>query len=232
MSKKLLFRLSIGFNIVFVLFIVGKRVYFYASGLQYFRNDAKIERVATAKSEKDQVDFFKAMPHDTSDIVMLGTSLTANFLWSEMFKNLNIKNRGIKGNTMVDMIARLSEITDGKPSELFIEAGVNDLGTDSINAVFHNLKTIITTVQSKSHRTKIFVQSVLPFDNNYTSKIEAYNSLVQQYCASNNIHFINLYPYFLGDKALKKELTIDGIHLNNQGYSIWVRILSPYLKAS
>jgi lysophospholipase L1-like esterase len=229
-TKQMILKISIALNISIICFFVGKRVYYYATGLQIFRNDAKIEKLANIKYEKDQVNLFRAMPHDTSDIVFVGTSLTSSFLWDEMFTNSHIKNRGIKGNTMIDIINRLSEITDGKPRKIFIEAGVNDIGTDSINTILNHLIKIITTIKLKTPRTKIYVQSVLPFGITFTPKIEAYNLKVMQYCTANSITFINTYSYFLGDKSLKKELTIDGTHLNDKGYFIWCKILSPYLK--
>ncbi len=104
-----------------------------------------------------------------------------------------------------------------------------DIGDNPNNLTLQRVVKIITTIQSKTPRTKIYVQSVLPFGTIYTPKIEAYNNILQKYCLSKNIPFINLYPYFLSKGALKKDLTIDGIHLTAKGYLIWGEILKPYL---
>ena len=36
-------------------------------------------------------EVFKNLPNDTDEVIMLGNSLTHNFEWHEIFKNVNIK---------------------------------------------------------------------------------------------------------------------------------------------
>jgi lysophospholipase L1-like esterase len=231
LSKKFKYLLigSLAFNLLIIFFFIGKRIHYYRSGLPEKRADVIALKGYNQRFNKQALDLFKILPHDTTDIVFLGTSLTRNFPLQEFFKNCRLENRGIIGNTITDMIGRLSEITDGRPSKIFIEAGTNDIGDNPNNITLQRVVKIITTIQSKTPRTKIYVQSVLPFGTTYTPKIEAYNYILQKYCLSKNIPFINLYPYFLGNKALKKELTIDDTHLTAKGYLIWGKILKPYL---
>jgi lysophospholipase L1-like esterase len=41
---------------------------------------------------------------------------------------------------------------------------------------------------------------------------------------------IDLYPHFLNDqKKLDKKYTLDGLHLNAEGYKVWAGILKKYL---
>jgi lysophospholipase L1-like esterase len=227
--KNLLLYSSLLLNLFIVSFLVGKRYYYYRSGLPENRTDIAAEKQYKRNFNKYAVDLFKAIPHDTSDIVFLGTSLTRGFPLQELFNDCRLKNRGVIGNTTADIINRLSEVTDGHPQKIFLEVGTNDLSQYSINYTFNQLIRIISTIKEKTAHSKIYVQSVLPFGKSLTPKIEAYNKKVEQYCKSQSIPFINLYPYYLGNNSMKKELTTDGIHLTAAGYLIWKKEVSKYL---
>ncbi len=116
---------SLAFNFLILFFFIGKRIHYYRSGLPENRADIIALKGYNQRFNKQALDFFKILPHDTTDIVFLGTSLTHNFPLQEFFKDCRLENRGIIGNTTTDMIGRLSEITDGRPSKIFIEAGTN-----------------------------------------------------------------------------------------------------------
>jgi len=183
------------------------------------------------KYNQAELDLFKSLPHSKSDIVFLGTSLTQGFPLQESFNNAHIKNRGIGGNTTVDILNRLDEVIDGKPQKIFIEIGTNDIGQKhSIDSTFSNLKQIITIIRSKSPESTIYVQSVLPFGKNNSKQIELYNSKVSAYCADNKITFIDLYPHFLRNGTIKNELTCDGTHLVASGYLLWKDLIFKYVK--
>jgi hypothetical protein len=64
---------------------------------------------------------------DSSDVVFVGNSLTEGFPLTEMFHNINIKNRGISGNTISDVLDRITPIAQAHPRKMFIEIGINDL---------------------------------------------------------------------------------------------------------
>ena len=97
--------------------------------------------VATATGVSAQVDtlridktyypvrraFYELTPVKKHNIVMLGNSLTERGLWGEYFQPAYVLNRGIGGDCVSGMIARLETILSGKPKALFIMAGVNDL---------------------------------------------------------------------------------------------------------
>ena len=67
------------------------------------------------------------VPVTRRNIVMLGNSLTERGFWSEYFPDKRVLNRGIGGDRIVGMLARLDPIVGGQPRAIFIMAGVNDL---------------------------------------------------------------------------------------------------------
>ncbi len=58
---------------------------------------------------------FEHLPIYSSDIVMLGNSLTDGAEWNELFDNCHVKNRGIVGDIIPGFYERLQPILDGKP---------------------------------------------------------------------------------------------------------------------
>ena len=219
-------------------YFVGKRAFYYESGYLINRPDVLPQKpgfvtymINIKDFNKNRNDLFRLLPHDTTDIVFIGTSLTESFPLQEMFVNGHIKNRGIGGNTSKDILDRLLIITNNKPQKIFLEMGTNDL-TDlqSVDTTFSNLKKILYQLTIKTPKTRLYIQSVLPFGNEKSIKIiEAYNSKVAGFCHENHIAFINLYPAYLKKGLLNKALTIDGKHLNAKGYLAWYSLIRRYV---
>lgn len=70
---------------------------------------------------------FETLPTSKSDIIFLGNSITNGGEWAELLGNPHAKNRGISGDTTQGVLDRLSTITKGKPSKIFLLIGTNDL---------------------------------------------------------------------------------------------------------
>ena len=70
---------------------------------------------------------FEVLPTSKSDIIFLGNSITNGGEWAELLGNPHAKNRGISGDTTQGVLDRLSTITKGKPSKIFLLIGTNDL---------------------------------------------------------------------------------------------------------
>lgn len=104
------------------------------------------------------------VPVTRRNIVMLGNSLTERGFWSEYFPDKRVLNRGIGGDRIVGMLARLDPIVGGQPRAIFIMAGVNDLVfTDISNEdLLGQYERMLDIIADKSPRTKVYIQSALP----------------------------------------------------------------------
>ena len=53
------------------------------------------------------------------------------------------------------------------------------------------------------------------------------NSRLEEFAKELGIAYINLFPLFTenGTNVLRSELTGDGLHLNEDGYKIWVKAI-------
>ena len=179
---------------------------------------------------------FEKDPMSTGQIIFLGNSITEGGQWQAYFPDSKVLNRGIGGDISFGIINRLSEITERKPNKLFLLIGINDIGMDIPEAVIaNNIAKIIQRIQSESPRTRIIVQSILPVNPEFDGFPQHYdkqyrvlmtNQLLFKVCAEHEVEFLNLFPFFLDNRQrLKSELTYDGLHLNEAGYALWVKIL-------
>ena len=169
-------------------------------------------------------DIFEHLPINKGDIVFIGDSLTEEFPVTEMFQNLKVKNRGIGYTTSSDIKSRFKNIASIQPDKIFLQVGLNDLRSGiAPQTVFENFKAMASSVLPE---TKLIVQTLLPNGPEPLIKlIEAYNSVLADYCKEKNITIVNLYPLFFYNGFLNKAYTYDGTHLNGAGYLVWFRAI-------
>ena len=60
-----------------------------------------------------------------------------------------------------------------------------------------------------------------------TDMVPEINSRLEAFAKEEGIAYINLFPLFTekGTNVLRSELTGDGLHLNEDGYKIWVKAI-------
>lgn len=199
------------------------------------------ENILENKTYIERMAYFKANPLKKGQIVFLGNSLTQGGKWDVYFPNQKPANRGIAGDNTLGMLYRLNEVINAQPSKLFLLAGVNDISLNRTNEkIMTGIRSIIYQIKSGSPGTKLFVQSLLPINNNPVrykrmlnkeKQIDELNKELQKLCAQEGITFINIYPTFLGgERLLDAKYTTDGLHLNDNGYSIWVDQIRKYVE--
>ena len=212
-----------------LLFVVALVV---LTGLAQANQDVYYARRAT---------LFEELPIGKKDIVMLGNSLTDGCEFNELLNNNHIKNRGIVGDIVQGLIDRIDPIIAGQPRKLFILSGVNDISHDvTADSIARAMEKLIVMVKQGSPRTKIYLQSMLPFNNDVREwkllkgrdhvVVEA-NALLEQVAQRQGVTWINLYPLFADDQGrLRADLTNDGLHLMGKGYLIWRDAIKKYVK--
>ncbi|MES2646034.1 MAG: family 20 glycosylhydrolase [Bacteroidota bacterium] len=187
-----------------------------------------------------RVTLFKSLPQTTGDLIFIGNSITDGGEWSELFKDLRIKNRGISGDVSAGLVNRINEISQRKPSKVFLMIGINDLARNiSPDSLVKNILLIATWLKQEAPSTQLFVQSLLPVTDHFgkfashTGKykqIQEVNEQLKQKAVEYSYQFVDL-NNFLSDKSgkLREELTNDGLHLNGNGYLLWKHKISPFV---
>lgn len=188
-----------------------------------------------------RVTLFELLPIGKKDIVFLGNSLTDGCEFNELFGNPNIKNRGIVGDIVQGFIDRIDPIIKGQPKKLFIMGGVNDISHDvSGDSIARAMEKLIVMVKKGSPRTKIYLQSMLPFNNEVREwkllkdrehVVVEGNKALEEVAKRQGVTWINLYPLMVdGNGRLKREFTNDGLHLMGPAYAVWRDAVKPYVK--
>lgn len=176
--------------------------------------------------------FYEGLPNGKHEIVFLGNSITENGDWNEIFRNKNIVNRGIGGDVCFGLLNRLDEVLASKPKSIFLMIGINDIGRSvPVDVIASKIKEILVKIATDSPSTKIYLQSVLPINEdviwydymkNKSDKIVLLNDQLKRIAATENIRYLDLYSSFANEKGyLKPAYTADGIHLSAAGYLHW-----------
>jgi lysophospholipase L1-like esterase len=183
-----------------------------------------------------KVGQFISYTHSSKDIVFLGNSITANVEWRELLGMENIKNRGISGDITFGILERLDEVINGKPAKIFILIGINDISRNVPDErIIDNYRKIIARIKTGSPATKIYFHTLLPVNNEFTQFKNHYNKdehiafindNLKKIAGETKITLIDLHPHFLdASKKLDKKYTIDGLHINAEGYKVWAELL-------
>ena len=185
---------------------------------------------------------FEVLPTSKSDIIFLGNSITNGGEWAELLGNQHAKNRGISGDTSQGVLDRLSTITKGKPSKIFLLIGTNDLSHGkSMDEIAKNVEKIVERVKRESPKTKLYVQSVFPVNPKFNKflghmnrqkDIAVLNAKIKVVAARHGVTYIDVYKSLVipSTDVMNPEYTNDGLHLLGKGYQKWVDVLKPYLK--
>lgn len=183
---------------------------------------------------------FKELPVTEGDFIFLGDSLTDGGQWSEMFDNGSVKNRGIISDIVQGVYDRVDYVLKGQPKKIFLMIGVNDVSHHLTNdSIVDAVEKLVVRIKNESPKTDLHLQSCLPINNtfrryknifNKEDSVRIINVLLEQVAEKHDIKWINLYPAFADRQCnLRKELTSDGLHLNEKGYKIWRDRVAKYI---
>ena len=176
-------------------------------------------------------------------VVFFGDSITDIWHLDQYFPGKPYVNRGIGGQTTSQMLVRFrQDVIDLHPKVVVILAGTNDIagntGPISNQDIESNLASLADL--ARAHGIKVVYSSILPV-HNYTdrskdffaqrspSRILELNTWLKDYCAKNNVTYLDYFPAMVDDKGLlKKDLAEDGLHPNDAGN----KIMAPMAEAA
>ncbi|MER2090759.1 MAG: GDSL-type esterase/lipase family protein [Sporosarcina sp.] len=223
--------ISILLNIL--LIGMGSVVVNKIGGIDYIK-----KQMQPAPSGKGSSDYYftKKSIFEQSDVknvdkLFIGDSITDYGEFQEYFPDEVVLNRGIRNDVSKGVLKRINEVVDRNSEEAYLMIGVNDIrySTDSKNFE----KRVTAIVESfKGKDTTLFIQSILPVNNKIfgeevsNEKVKKFNGILQRIAEENGIEYIDLHSSFVDNNGqLDKKFTIDGLHLNGEGYKVWVDIL-------
>ncbi|MGN0675349.1 MAG: GDSL-type esterase/lipase family protein [Oscillospiraceae bacterium] len=171
--------------------------------------------------------------------VFTGSSLMEMFPINKLLKEHSddtiIYNRGVGGFLSHELLEVIDVCAiDLQPSKVFINIGTNDLSWSSIpiSSLIDNYEKIISLIESAVPNVKIYLMAYYPVNYEAASeemkeclkirtneKITAANAEVKKLSKKHGQRYIDINSN-LKDKQgrLKAEYTIEGMHINEDGY--------------
>ncbi len=184
-------------------------------------------------------------------VVFAGSSLMEMFpinkLLAEHGDETVIYNRGIGGFVSRELLEVLDVcVLDLNPSAVFINIGTNDLSdaSVSISELMENYDKIISRIEAAVPGVKIYLMAYYPVNYEAAAedmkeclkvrsneKITAANAEVKKLAEKHSQRYIDINAN-LKDKMgrLKAEYTIEGLHINEDGYRAIYDDIMAYVK--
>ena len=174
-------------------------------------------------------------------VVFMGNSITEG--WSNFNKDFFINNpfvnRGIGGQTTPQILIRFKpDVVNLNPKAVVILAGINDIAGNTGPITIENIaENIISMAEiAKANEIKVFICSTLPaIDFPWSPgmepgpKVVKLNSILKNYCDSNNIPYVDYFSAMSDEKGGLKvpEYTTadDLVHPNLAGYKVMEKII-------
>ena len=179
--------------------------------------------------------------NDPNRVVFMGNSITEgwSFLDKDFFINNPFVNRGIGGQTTPQMLIRFKpDVVNLNPKAVVILAGINDIAENTGPVTIENIaENIISMAEiAKANEIKVFICSTLPaIDFPWSPgmdpgpKVVKLNSILKNYCDSNNIPYVDYFSAMSDEKGGSKvpEYTTadDLVHPNLAGYKVMEKII-------
>lgn len=166
-----------------------------------------------------------------ADIVFFGDSLTYYGDFSSAFPDKVVCNLGLRGDTIHGMIDRVEQVRMLKPKHVFLMAGVNDVAkvsSDEFGVLYNRLLDAVSQALSE---VTIVVQTMLPVNNQdfniscNNDQICACNSMILKIAEKRKLDCLDVHALYVEDGQLPLKMTRDGLHIIQESYSKWMKLL-------
>ena len=207
------------------------------------------------REQQDKLERFRILNQNVKkgEILFTGSSLMEQFPVNELLMTNGmdqvVYNRGIGGFTTTDMLQHMEEMVFGtEPSRIFINIGTNDIGSPDyqLEALLERYEEIIVRIQERLPEAEINMMAYYPvnetdkipegewgktaFVTRTNENINIANAAVENLAAKKGCRFINVNEGLADERGkLKKEYTIEGIHMYANGYQVVLQNLKKYL---
>lgn len=207
------------------------------------------------REQQDKLDRYRILNQNVKkgEILFTGSSLMEQFPVNELLMTNGmdqvIYNRGIGGFTTMDMLEYMEEMVFGtEPSRIFINIGTNDIGSPDyqLEALLERYEEIIVRIQERLPEAEINMMAYYPvnetdkipegewgktaFVTRTNENLNIANAAIENLAAKKGCRFINVNEGLADERGkLKKEYTIEGIHMYANGYQVVLQNLKKYL---
>jgi lysophospholipase L1-like esterase len=172
-------------------------------------------------------------------VVIIGDSIPTQLDLTGIV-DVPVSNFSIIGDCTEGMLSRIPQYKHlNSAGMIFLEVGINDLARYGDDKIISNFGKILELLP---RTVPVIVSSILPINENLlrrskgsyitglkttNSRIKSINVKVRELCQMyDNISFIDASAELADETGnLRREYTIDGLHLSPQGYKAWAAFL-------
>lgn len=187
------------------------------------------------------------------ETLFTGSSLMEHFPINELLMDYGMENviynRGVGGFKTDDMLEHMEEQIFGtEPSKIFINIGTNDIGAPDykLEVLIEKYEKILTQIKERLPETEVYMMAYYPvnevdkvpegewgktlFATRTNENIALANKEVEKLADKMGYHYIDVSEGLRDENGrLKKEFTIEGIHMYANGYRVILKNMKPYL---
>ena len=165
------------------------------------------------------------------DVAFLGDSLTDGYDLQRYYPQLLVSNRGIGGDTSLDLEGRLeTSLYALKPKVAVMLIGGNDPGT-----MLDNYESILRGFRDNVPDTRIILLSMTCMSGDWgvhNEEARRNDRQIQTLAEGYGYRFVDVY-YPMQDPQtgeLRPEYTVDGGHLTELGYDVLTALIAPVIE--
>lgn len=201
----------------------------------------KSEQIETKLQEK-KVDYKQ------ENIVFLGDSITDFYNLNTFYGGLPVINSGTAGKKAYEIVQELKErVYIYNPTKVFLMIGTNDLSHRTDEEIVKDIKTIIKSINKNRPNAMVYVESIYPINDDTSNekisdwmvgdrtneRISNLNIKIKEMCKKEKITYIDIYNLLIDEKGLLNiDYTVEGLHINEEGYEIITDKLMEYIDPS
>ncbi len=207
--------------------------------------------------QKQKVDRFRILNEyaKKGQTLFVGSSLMEHFPINELMMDEGagkvVYNRGIGGFTTDDMLQSMEEQVFGlEPSVIFINIGTNDLGDASagfaqqLEKMLKNYELILKQIKERLPKAEVYLMAYYPvnetdkvpegwgenlFVNRNNRNLPIANAEVEKLAEKMGYHYIDVNEGLTDQRGmLKKEYTVEGVHMYANGYKVVYENIKKY----
>jgi lysophospholipase L1-like esterase len=212
------------------------------------------------EQKSNRIRIFKFLNQNVKkgQILFVGSSLMELFPINEMQQTAaidhTIYNRGVCGFKTMELLAAMDEcIFDLEPSKIFINIGSNDIGNNDTTGykkenLLVNYNKIMDQIQNRLPGCEVYVMAYYPinakadfgldkdqmedmYKTRTNENIKEANDAIEELAEKHGFNFINVNEGLTDMEGnLKKEYSMEGLHMWPNAYSIILGNMKKYLQ--
>ncbi|NOZ60767.1 MAG: hypothetical protein GXO74_03715 [Calditrichaeota bacterium] len=179
-------------------------------------------------------------PSDSGIVLFVGSSSIRK--WESLQKDFpftKVLNRGFGGSEMSDLLYFTDRIVlKYKPSMIIVYEGDNDIAAGkSPVEILKDYQAFVRKVRTKMAHVPIILLAAKPSPSRWqwASQYRLLNQLLKKYVVTaddENLQFVDIFNPMIGEngRPLPEIFLSDSLHMNEKGYQLWTKILTPVLK--